>query len=241
MRCSSTSATLRSRSVHSTARLHTRSRPISTSGIFLPPLKNLQRDQELCRSYTNCVAPGPKRVQRKTGSTQDHGQAAQGQAQQDVSRRSPLSTHVFLASSRGRATGISDTTWAYLRKSNQASDVTPTTKATSDKPPSKAMHTQKTRSKLKRTTAACPVLGLVPAGAWDGRPPVLGLVARQGVPAPLLLFLGVCSPHGRICTESHSGAFLLNQLVVRDSWRLTPLVLQQSRLAVASNAEHSCI
>ena len=65
---------------------------MSTSGIFLPPLKNLQRDQELCKSCTNCVAPGPKRVRRKTGSTQDHGQAAQDQAQQDVSRRPPLHT-----------------------------------------------------------------------------------------------------------------------------------------------------
>ena len=75
------------------------------------------------------------------------------------------------------------------------------------------MHTQKIRSKLKSTTAACPVLGLVPAVPRAGRPPVLGLVARQGGPAPLLLFLGVCSPHGRLGTDSHSGAFLLNQQV----------------------------
>ena len=61
---------------------------------------------------------------------------------------------------------------------------------------------------VKKYSGACPVLGLVPAVSWDGRPPVLGLVVRRGVPAPLLLFLGVCSPHGSLRTESHSRAFL---------------------------------
>ena len=32
----------------------------------------------------------------------------------------------------------------------------------------------------------------MPAVPWAGRPPVLGLVTRRGVPAPLLLFSGVC-------------------------------------------------
>ena len=65
--------------------------------------------------------------------------------------------------------------------------------------------------KVKKYTSACPVLGLVPAVSWDGRPSVLGLVARRVVPAPLLLFLGVCSPHGSLRTESHSRAFLPRQ------------------------------
>ena len=30
---------------------------------------------------------------------------------------------------------------------------------------------------VKKESAACPVLGLVPAGAWVSRPPVFGLVA----------------------------------------------------------------
>ena len=37
--------------------------------------------------------------------------------------------------------------------------------------------------KVKKYSGACPVLELVPTVSWDGRPPVLGLVARQRVPA----------------------------------------------------------
>ena len=33
---------------------------------------------------------------------------------------------------------------------------------------------------VKKITAACPVLGLEPAGLWVSRPPVLGLVALAG-------------------------------------------------------------
>ena len=65
--------------------------------------------------------------------------------------------------------------------------------------------------KVKKQRSTCPVLGLVPTVAWDGRPPVLGLVALWGVPARLLLCTGARSPHGRLRTESHSRAFLPRQ------------------------------
>ena len=47
--------------------------------------------------------------------------------------------------------------------------------------------------KVKKYSGACPVLGLVPAVPWDGRPPVL---------AHLVLYAGAFSPHGRFRTES---------------------------------------
>ena len=154
----------------------------------------------------------PKRVQRKTGSTQDQGQAAQDQAQQDVSRRPPLSTHVFLDPSRvgpnrdlRRNVGIpeevqpatSHTTWVYLRNSS----LRPRTPARSQIAGIEVTVRVKKKRRPVQLWGWCPpVLGV-------GRPPVLGLVTRRGVPAPLLLFLGVCSPHGRL----HSRAFLPRQ------------------------------
>ena len=116
------------------------------------------------------------------------------------------------------------------------------------------MHTQKIRSKLKSTTAACPVLGLVPAGAWVGRPPVLGLVALRGVLAPSAPWAGAYkTPYTRralfVMTEppvlhpTTSGAG-----VAEGEWgslrRGTPLTLpicpasSQARDRVASNVEH---
>ena len=68
------------------------------------------------------------------------------------------------------------------------------------------MHRLKSHSKLKSTAARCPVLVLVPAVSWDGRPPVLGLVARRGVPA-LAPLTGDCAQSLTLVPSCHVSRF----------------------------------
>ena len=84
--------------------------------------------------------------------------------------------------------------------------------------------------------------GRSPASSWVGRP---AGGARSFAPlfGSLLSSREIAHGVSLSCLPATSAGFLSYRryLVVRDSWRLTPLVLQQSRFAVASNAEHSSI
>ena len=100
-------------------RLHTLSYPMSTSGIFLLPLiKSAERSGAVQELHQLRSAPA------ETCPGKD-GQAAQDQAPQDVNKRHPLFTHVFLVTNRDLRHNVgipeevqpatSDTTWVYLR------------------------------------------------------------------------------------------------------------------------------
>ena len=78
---------------------------------------------------------------------------------------------------------------------------------------------------FRKVSAACPVLGLVPAGLWDSRPPVLGLVALAGGCPPdlsgtaTLLLLAASESLYTRCAGSRDGNGTLLHLQ-----RLTPLM-----------------
>ena len=174
--------------------------------------------EERCKSYTNCVAPGKKRVERKTGSTQDHGQAARDQEPQDVNKRPPLSAHAFLVTNRDLRHNVgipeevqpatSDTTWIYLRNrrtTNCVSDLGQVTvKGNAQIDPLKVKKYNGGLSSCGVGARRC--LGRSPASSWVGRP-------AGGCPHLCSSFWEFALLTGDYAQKSHSGAFLINQQV----------------------------